>query len=164
MPEIRAERSALIPAPPAIVYGLIADYREGHPTILPPRYFQNLTVEAGGVGAGTRIGFQMRAFGKVNQVRGHVTEPEPGRRLRETYPDSGTETDFTVEPVAGTRTCRVTIATRYTKAGLGGWFERLLVPGFLRKVYVAELRLLAEQAGARARGAASFSPASPRRI
>jgi uncharacterized protein YndB with AHSA1/START domain len=146
MPEIRAESSALIHAPAGIVYGLIADYERGHPTILPPRYFQNLTVEAGGVGAGTRISFEMRSFGTILQIHGEVTEPEPGRRLVETYPASGTVTEFTVDPVAGAQAARVTIATRYRKPGLRGWFERLVVPSFLRTVFEAELRLLAERA------------------
>jgi uncharacterized protein YndB with AHSA1/START domain len=154
MPEIRAVSSAVIPAPPAIVYGLIADYQRGHPTILPPKYFQNLIVEEGGFGTGTRISFQMRSFGTVRHVQGHVTEPEPGRRLLETYPDSGIATEFTVDPVAGAQNSRVTIATRYWKSGLRGWLERFLVPVFLRTVYVAELRLLAEQArAAQSRGA-----------
>jgi polyketide cyclase/dehydrase/lipid transport protein len=146
MPEIRALSRALIPASPPTVYGLIADYHRGHPSILPPKYFENLTVEQGGVGAGTRISFQMRAFGTVRHVRAQITEPEPGRRLVETLSDSGIETEFTVEPVAGTQSSRVTIATRYRKPGPRGWLESLLAPRLLRTVYAAELRLLAERA------------------
>jgi hypothetical protein len=89
MPEIYAASSAVIAAPPPIVYGLIADYRQGHPSILPARYFQNLQVEEGGVGAGTRISFQMRSFGRIRRFQAQVTEPEPGRQLRETYTDAG---------------------------------------------------------------------------
>lgn len=149
MPEIRATASAEIPARPAIVYGIIADYHQGHPSILPPQYFQNLTVEAGGIGAGTQISFEMRSFGQTRRVRGHVSEPEPGRRILETYPEFGIETDFTVDPLDGGQRSRVTIATRYQKAGLAGWIERLVSPVFLRTVYAAELRLLAERAAAR---------------
>jgi Polyketide cyclase / dehydrase and lipid transport len=149
MPEIRATASAEVPAPPAIVYGIIADYHQGHPSILPPQYFQNLTVEAGGIGAGTQISFEMRSFGQTRHVRGHVTEPEPGRRILETYPEFGIETDFTVDPLDSGQRSRVTIATRYQKAGLAGWIERLVSPVFLRTVYAAELRLLAERAAAR---------------
>lgn len=147
MPEIRAASSALIPAPPPTVYGLIADYRRGHPSILPPKYFQNLIVEEGGLGAGTRISFQMRSFGTVRQAHARVTEPEPGRRLVETLSDDGIETEFTVDGVAGTQSSRVTIATHYRKPGLRGWLERLLAPAFLHAVYGAQLRLLAERAG-----------------
>jgi hypothetical protein len=148
MPEIRAESSALIPAPAPVVYGLIADYRRGHPSILPPRYFRNLTVEEGGYGAGTRIRFEMVSFGQVREARASITEPEPGRRLLERLSEDGIETEYVVEPIAGTRTTRVTIVTRYHKPGIRGWLERLLVPPFLRGAYRAEFRLLAERAGA----------------
>ncbi len=149
MPQIHATSAAGIAAPPPIVYGVLADYRHGHPRILPPRYFQNLEVEAGGVGEGTRISSQMRIFGKVGRLHAQVTEPEPGRRLCETYPDSGMVTTFTVDPEDAGRSSRVTIATRYAKPGLGGWLERWLVPGFLRAVYAAELRQLSVEASAR---------------
>ena len=57
MPVVRASSSAQIRAPGRIVYSLIADYRNGHPRILPPRYYPPpLEVERGGVGAGTAIG------------------------------------------------------------------------------------------------------------
>jgi hypothetical protein len=149
MAEIHATSSAVIPAPPPIVYGIIADYHRGHPSILPPRYFQNLQVEEGGVGAGTRISFQMRSLGRVRRFRARVSEPEPGRQLRETYQETGMATTFTVDPEDTGHHSRVTIATRYTKAGLAGWLERWLAPGYLRAVYTAELRELTVQARAR---------------
>lgn len=157
MPEIRAAASALIEAPAPAVYGIIADYHRGHPTILPPGYFGPLRVEEGGTGAGTRMSFDMRSFGTVQRFRGDVTEPEPGRRLVETYPDMGIETVFTVDPVDGGRRSRVTIATSYRKPGLRGWLERLVAPAFLRTVYRAELRLLAE----RTAGTESPGPVRP---
>ena len=149
MPEIHATASAVVAASPPTVYGLIADYHHGHPSILPARYFQNLQVEEGGVGAGTRISFQMRSLGKVWPLRAQITEPEPGRQLCETYPDTGMVTTFTVDPEDAGRSSRVTIDTRYTKAGLSGWLERWFVPGFLREVFAAELRQLDEVARAR---------------
>lgn len=148
MPEIHASASAVIPGSPPIVYGLIADYRHGHPSILPPRYFQNLEVVEGGVGAGTRIRFEMRSFGSLRRFHGEVSEPEPGRQLRETYPAEGMATTFTVDPADAGKS-RVTIETRYAKPGLAGWIERWLAPGFLRAVYRAELRQLEEQVKAR---------------
>lgn len=45
----------VIDAPPDRVYALIADYRSGHPRILPKAYFKELVVEQGGVGAGTVV-------------------------------------------------------------------------------------------------------------
>lgn len=149
MPEIHASASALIPAPPATAYGIIADYRRGHPGILPQKYFRNLQVEAGGTGAGTRIRFEMRAFGTTRTVRGDVTEPEPGRLLVETYPDTGTVTSFRVEPADGGRAAQVTISTRYARPGPAGWVERLFVPGLLRRIYREELANLAAAAPGR---------------
>lgn len=149
MPTISASATATIHAPAATVYGIIADYRHGHPSILPRRYFRNLEVEAGGIGAGTRIRFEMRVLGSTRTVRGEVTEPEPGRRLVEAYPDSGTRTTFLVEPVVDGRAAHVTISTRYENGGLRGWVEWLLVPGLLRRIYRAELANLAAVASGR---------------
>ena len=146
MPQIRAIASAVIMAPPATVYRLIADYHRGHPRILPPRYFRNLQVEAGGTGAGTRIRYEMRAFGMVRTFRAEITEPGPGRRLLETDVDSGIATTFTVEPKDDGRRSHVTIETVYQKAGIRGWLERLLAPRLLRTIYGAELRQLETQA------------------
>lgn len=145
MPAIHYAQSADIPAPPAHVYRIIADYREGHPSILPPEYFDGLDVLEGGVGAGTRIRFTMLAFGKRNVAEAVITEPEPGRRLVETTTD-GLVTTFLVEPRDGGLGSRVTFDTRYEKRGLQGLLERLLVPRFLRRVYTAELARLAEVA------------------
>src|SRR5262245_56834492 len=56
--------SAAMNAPAEQVYNIIADYRNGHPHLLP-KQFSNLLVEEGGYGAGTRIRFQMTAFGQT---------------------------------------------------------------------------------------------------
>lgn len=152
MPDIHVAVSGIIPAPPPIVYGLIADYRRGHPSILPPKYFRNLQVHEGGIGAGTRITFQMRVLGRIHHFFARISEPEPGRRLVETYPDRGMVTTFTVDPQGDGKRSRVTIATAYTRAGLAGWFEQWVVPRFLRTVYAAELNLLEIEARARISG------------
>ena len=149
MPTIEVAESQRIPAPASVVYGIIADYRTGHPSILPAQYFGRLDVLEGGVGAGTRIRFEMKAFGRVNVAEGVVTEPVPGRELRETLVD-GIVTTFVVEP-EGTGQSRVTIRSKYERSGVRGWIERLLVPRFLRQVYVAELAQLARVATERAK-------------
>ncbi|HYV20431.1 MAG TPA: SRPBCC family protein [Verrucomicrobiae bacterium] len=147
MPTIRATQSLTIAAPAAVLYELVADYRNGHPRILPPQYFGRLDVLAGGRGAGTRIRFDMKAFGRTTTAEGTVTEPDPGRELRETL-DSGIVSTFLVESLSR-ESSHVTITTTYEKAGVGGWIERLVVPGYLRRVYTAELALLAREAAAR---------------
>lgn len=149
MPRIRVSESALVSAPAPVVYGIIADYRDGHPAILPPRYFERLEVERGGSGAGTRIRFRMRAFGTVRTMRADVTEPVPGRELIETDTTTGLTTRFLVEPADDGRASRVTFETSWTKDGVGGWVERCLAPRYLRQVYRAELALLDAVARAR---------------
>ena len=155
MPVVRASSVALIRAPARVVYALIADYRHGHPRILPPRtYPPPLEVERGGVGAGTIIRFQMRVFGSTRTMRSEVSEPDPGRTLVETdLGDSGARTSFTVSEVDGGAACRIEIVTEWEARGLRGWIERLTGPPLLRRVYAAELKLLGEVAEAEARRA-----------
>jgi hypothetical protein len=93
---VSAERT--VAAPAEAVYALLADYRHGHPSILPPA-FSNLTVLRGGTGAGTEIRFAMTLGGRKQLVEASVGEPEPGRVLTETYPDRGAVTSFTVDPL-----------------------------------------------------------------
>lgn len=151
MPTLTIRDSATVPAPAPIVYGLIADYRAGHPSILPRKYFENLVVEEGGTGAGTKIHFTMLSYGKRQVMHARITEPEPGRVLVETYEQTGTETRFTVEPL-GPSSARVTFETQYQTKGIRGWLEALIVPRYLRKVYAAELSLLGDRAVAAYRG------------
>jgi hypothetical protein len=137
--------SALIPAPAPELYAILSDYREGHPRILPRPPFATLQVEEGGVGDGTVIRVGMKILGREQVFRAVITEPEPGRVLRETNED-GYETTFTLDPQDDGHHTRVTITTVASQArGKGfrglteGWFvRRLLTP-----VYRRELELLA---------------------
>src|SRR5262249_14871310 len=99
MPRHQVSAEAVVDAPAGRAYAVIADYRDGHPHILPRPPFVSLDVEQGGTGAGTVIRFQMRVFGRVRTFRAAITEPEPGRVLAETDLDTGTLTTFTVVPV-----------------------------------------------------------------
>ena len=145
-----AAATGMVDAPPAVVYGILSDYRHGHPAILPARYFSGLEVESGGVGEGTRIRFRLHLLGRTRTMRASVSEPEPGRVLAETDLETGGVTRFVVEPVDGGDRSRVTIRTEWTPTGVKGVFERLVAPPLLRQVYAAELRQLAEQAALRA--------------
>ena len=58
MATIEYSASSTIDADPKTVYNIIADYHGGHKQILPPKYFKNLVVHRGGVGAGTEITFE----------------------------------------------------------------------------------------------------------
>jgi hypothetical protein len=148
MAKVQVEESATIDAAPGKVYGIIADYREGHPRILPGEYFSDLVVVAGGVGAGTVITFTQKAAGRETKYRMRVEEPEPGRVLveRDLKPGSDITTTFTVAPADGGKS-RVTISTEWTASkGIRGLVERLGAPGILRTIYREELRKLQEVA------------------
>jgi hypothetical protein len=149
MPLVRAAASTVIKASPESAYAIIADYREGHPTILPKEYFKKLEVERGGVGAGTVIKVTMELMGTTRTFRAEVTEPVPGRTLAETDPESEAVTTFTVEPWERGGGARVTITTEWPARGIRGWIERLLAPRMLAQVYAEELRNLADEAARR---------------
>ncbi|MBM3906804.1 MAG: SRPBCC family protein [Gemmatimonadetes bacterium] len=142
MTSYSVESTARIHAPAAIAYGIIADYQNGHPHILPSKFFRNLTVEAGGIGAGTRIAFEMGALGTWRRVTAEISEPEPGRVIHEHVITDAIETHFVVDPVAS-GACDVTIRTALrSRGGIAGGIERLATTALLRRVYRAELTLL----------------------
>lgn len=134
--------SARVGAHADIVYGIIADYRNGHPHILPRQYFEWLEVERGGRGEGTVIRFQMRVLGQTRVLRAVVTEPEPGHVLVETDTSGdGPVTTFTVE--AKESGSQVTISTALTSAGGPlGLLERFVMKRILRRIYARELEQL----------------------
>ena len=71
MPPLHVSAERTVPAPAAAVYALLADYRAGHPRILPPA-FSDLTVLQGGTGAGTVIRFALRLAGRKQEVEARV--------------------------------------------------------------------------------------------
>ena len=143
--------SRRIEVAPELVYGIIADYVTGHPQIIPPRYFRDLTVQKGGYGEGTEIAVTMLALGRETRFSAVVTEPIPGRLLVETAPAEGIVTSFRVEPVASGSD--VTIQTELPlRPGMGGALERMVFSLVLRRIYRDELQRL--EAVARERSAA----------
>src|SRR5262249_15130093 len=142
MQRYRVSVSSLIPVPPALVYNIIADYRDGHPHILPKPCFEALEVESGGIGACTVIRFRMRLFGDTKEYLASITEPEPGRMLVESN-ESGEMSSFTVDPVEDGRHAHVTITTELPSRSWLGPLERFLARLMLRRIYKRELALLA---------------------
>ena len=140
---------AVVDAPPEVVYGLIADYRHGHPRIVPAEYFQDIVVERGGVGAGTAIRFKARLLGFTRVLRAEVTEPSPGSVLVETDPDTGVRTTFTVAARDGGRAAQVSIVTELPARGLRGRLEAMFARRLLPKVYALELENIARVASRR---------------
>jgi Polyketide cyclase / dehydrase and lipid transport len=155
---VRVSADAVVDAPPAVVYGLIADYRHGHPRILPEPYFQDIVVERGGVGAGTAIRFKARLLGVTRELRATVTEPAPGSVLVETDPDTGVITTFTVTARDGGRASHVTIATDLPARGLRGRLEAMFARRLLPKIYALELQNIARVAADMATGASKPTP------
>lgn len=143
MPQLYATKSAVINAPPHAVYAIIADYKSGHPRILPQRYFSHLEVEQGGVGDGTVIRFQMRVFGTTQTLNAKITEPVPGEVLLETIAETGARTSFQVLPKDNGQSSCVTITTEWHAKGIAGWIQGWLIPPLLRKIYTEELDNLA---------------------
>ena len=148
MPLIRVTANSRIDAPAATAYGIIADYHVGHPSILPPT-FRNLVVESGGVGAGTRIRFEMTMAWKTRHLRAVITEPDPGRVLVETDLDSGAVTTFTVTPIDSSA-CQVDINTVWTVSRLKSVIERPLARRLIEPLYRDELKNLQRVATHRA--------------
>ncbi len=144
MATIRVAQSAEIAAAPGAVYRLLADYRKGHPGVLP-KSIRIVSIDKGGYGAGTVVRARSRMAGQTRTFRFRVTEPEPGRVLMESEPESGTVTTFTVDPVRDGKHCRVEIATKFAgRGGLAGRIERPLTSLLLRRVYRQELRNIAK--------------------
>jgi hypothetical protein len=139
--------SAIIPARRERVYSLLANYNDGHQRILP-KQFTGLTVEEGGVGAGTIIRVQMNFLGKKQTYRAAICEPEPGRILVETNLEANSwVTTFTVDPGTAPADSNVTISTELpVRAGILGKAERLLSTLLLRPIYLKELENLARVA------------------
>jgi hypothetical protein len=144
MDTYRVASGGFIDAEPSLVYLIIADYRKGHPGILPREYFSPLTIEEGGFGAGTKLRFSMQAYGRKQSFHVHITEPESGKILVETDDESGAVTTFRIVPADSRGRSRVTIETELIRRrGPLGSIERFVTTKFLEKVYAEELRLLA---------------------
>ncbi|MBE3558389.1 MAG: SRPBCC family protein [Ktedonobacteraceae bacterium] len=135
-------------------YATIADYRQGHPAILP-RAIYDLRVEQGGYGAGTIHRFKTRVLGVEQSFYQIVSEPEPGRVLveRDIEPGQNYCTTFTVTPLEQGRRSWVEITTTLDASpGLKGFVERVTLPLILSPIYREELHLL--ERVARKQGAA----------
>jgi len=144
MTEYKFSVSSLIPASPKIVYGIIADYKNGHPKILPKPPFVSLVVEEGGLGAGSVLKVQMKVAGKLQTFKTVVTEPEPGRILVETN-DTGYITTFTVEPREDAKSSYVTFTTEIPgDSKFSKKIEFFFTKFYLPLVYKKELQMLAE--------------------
>ena len=144
---VKAQAEETVNASAERVYAILSDYRDskqGHPAILPPENFSDLIVEEGGRGEGTVLSFSTKAGGSTRAYRVKISEPEPGKVLREDEIGGSVVTTFTVTPVEEKR-CRVLITTEYEAPD--GFVESLLSPSLLKRIYKKELHNLETIAG-----------------
>ena len=148
MRQIIVKAEAVLNARPEDVYTTIADYRKGHPSILPKKNLYDLQVEEGGYGAGTIIRIKFRVLGVEQSFYQRVSEPEPGRVLVEQDVEGVQNvTTFTVNPLEGGKQSHVEISTTLNASpGLKGFVERVVVSIFNPRIYRKELKLLEEVA------------------
>lgn len=155
MGTIHVEAEQAVDAPADRIYAFLADYRASHPGILPKEHFLDYHVEEGGMGAGTVVSFRFKAGGRERAYRMKVSEPTPGRVLREDDTGSTLVTTFTVTPIDGGRASNVRIVSEWQGGkGIGGFMERTFAPGALRRIYGQELDLLQAELGQPAASAA----------
>jgi hypothetical protein len=126
-------------AAPGKVFTALADYVNVRPNILAPEFTDYQVLERG-VGAGTRIGYNLHATKKrVRAVEAAVTEPTPGRQLLETDSRSSLLVLWDVVAADGGGS-RVTVRVNWQGAGgVGGFFERRFAPAGIRRIYTTEL-------------------------
>jgi hypothetical protein len=144
MGPIIMKAEAVLEAPAEDVYATIADYRQGHPNILPKEFY-DLQVEQGGYGKGTILRFKSRVLGVEQSFYQRVSEPEPGRVLVEQDIDSVQQvtTIFRVNPLEQGQKSHVEISTTMLASpGVRGLIERIIVPIVNPRMYQKELKLL----------------------
>ena len=89
----------------------------------------------------------MTVLGVKQTITLQVSEPEPGRVLKEEDELAGVVTTFTIEPVRPGDRSHITIATHARASpGLRGLLEQWLNPLITRRIYKEELQLLADYA------------------
>lgn len=121
-----------------ILYSIVADYHERHKLILPTPPFLWLKVLEGGYGAGTKIEFAMKFFGSTSVMRAVISEPEPGKVLKEEAEDGSVATLFYFEEDSAQTTVSISTTFRIGTgifAKLQFWISKKL----LTKVYHQEL-------------------------
>ncbi len=145
MGQIKVKAASVLDAPTDDVYATIADYRQGHPAIIPKENFYDLRVEHGGYGDGTIIRFKAKVLGVERDMYQIVSEPEPGRVLVEQDIDTVQKlaTTFIVTPLDNGKRSHVEISTTLNASpGIIGIIERLVVSLANPPIYRKEMKKL----------------------
>jgi len=138
----RVEVAAVIEAQPQEIYAVLADYRNGHPRIVPKEYLRDLEVEVGGYGAGTVIRFHVRAFGIERSARSTISEPEPGRVLVETETTSNIVTTYTLTPQSEGKTMLQIASAWQVSHNPFVALQQAFYPKLMRSMDAKELELI----------------------
>jgi hypothetical protein len=149
MARVHIQESREIAARPEAIWGILSDYRDGHPRILPAA-FGPLEVEQGGQGAGTVMRFDMHVMGATRHFHQAVSTPEPGRVLVESDVEGPNRTTFTLTPLEDGARTRVEFASDLeTSPGLFGAIEAAMTRWLIPPIYREELGNLASLAAER---------------
>jgi len=141
---IKAESSAKIHTPSQTLYQFIADYKYGHPSILPEKHFSDFAVEKGGYGKDTVVCFRFTLAGNSRKMRVIVDEPIPGKLITETELETGILTSFLFEPVGDDMTI-LKITSEWKKEGFMGLIEKIFVPIMMKKVFEKQFENIRDQ-------------------
>ncbi|GAC1329631.1 MAG: SRPBCC family protein [Chloroflexota bacterium] len=140
MAEIRVAIERQLAAPADQVYQYIADYERHHGQWLPPEYSNYRAAAADTAGTST-VFYHLKTGTRERDYTMRITQPVPGRVVKEEDTNSSLEKTWTVTPSEGGS--RVRIETRWDGArGVGGFFERLFAPRVLSALYAVELQRL----------------------
>lgn len=134
MAQVTATAERTIEAPADAVATAIADYQSVRPRILTDRYSE-YRVEAGGLGAGSRVHWKLAATEKrVRDQLVDVAVPANGT-IVERDANSSMVTTWTVTS-EGTNRSTVRVTSTWNGAGgIGGFFERTFAPRGLQRIY-----------------------------
>jgi len=138
MAKVVARATTRVAASPDQVLAFLRDY-QARPQIYTSNYTA-YTVEEGGEGAGTVIGYHFAAGGRERDYRLHVEESDGVLTERDEL--SSFVTKWTLAPA--TSGTAVTIESSWDGAGgVGGIFEGLFAPLGLKRIYGEMLGKLA---------------------
>jgi hypothetical protein len=94
----------------------------------------------GGYGAGTETDLLMEVYGQQTRYHQVITEPVPGRVIREQDQLSSQYSEFRLEPVGdGTKTQVTIFSEMPIDGGIKGLMQRWFQPRIVRKIFAKEL-------------------------
>lgn len=132
MGEISASQSIDVAANPDQVIGVLADYVDARPAILPEQY-RDYQVISGGQGDGTVVHWILQATSKRQRdVKATVTVvPDT---ITERDENSSMVTTYKVAPAGSGSKVTTTTTWNSNASGIGGFFEKTFAPKGLAKI------------------------------